>query len=55
MFPLMFNMLPERPSFLGYRDRLQARPALKRANEIDEKIIDEMGLRGPQPAQPQPA
>jgi glutathione S-transferase len=52
MFPLQFGMLPERPSFINYRDRLQARPALKRANEIDEKIIAEMQ---PSPPQPQPA
>ena len=55
MFPMQFNMLPERDSFLKYRERLQARPAYKRATEIDEKLIDEMGLRPPQPAQPQPA
>jgi len=55
MFPLQFGMLPEKDSFLRYRDRLQVREAYKRANEIDEKIIDEMGLRPPQPAQPQPA
>jgi len=55
MFPLQFGMLPERDSFLGYRDRLQSRDAYKRANEIDEQIIAEMGLRPPQPAQPQPA
>jgi glutathione S-transferase len=55
MFPLQFGMLPERESFLKYRDRLQARDAYKRATEIDEKLIDEMGLRPPQPAQPQPA
>lgn len=55
MFPLQFGMLPERDSFLKYRDRLQARDSYKRATEIDEKIIDEMGLRPPQPAQPQPA
>jgi glutathione S-transferase len=54
MFPLQFGMLPERQSFLHYRDRLQSRPAYKRATEIDEKIIDELGLRPPQP-QPQPA
>ena len=52
MFPLQFNMLPERDSFLKYRDRLQQRPAYKRATEIDEKIIAEM--QAP-PAQPQPA
>jgi len=55
MFPLQFGMLPERESFTHYRDRLQARDAYKRATEIDEKIIEEMGLRPPQPVQPQPA
>jgi glutathione S-transferase len=52
IFPLQFNMLPERASFVGYRDRLQSRDAYKRATEIDEKIIGEMQA---QPAQPQPA
>lgn len=42
MFPLQFKMLPERDSFLRYRDRLQQRVAYKRANEIDEKLIEEM-------------
>ena len=52
MFPLQFGMLPERESFLKYRDRLQQRAAYRRANEIDEKIIAESG----QPrVQPQPA
>jgi glutathione S-transferase len=55
MFPLQFGMLPERDSFTRYRDRLQARDAYKRATRIDEKIIEEMGLRPPQPVQPQPA
>jgi glutathione S-transferase len=52
MFPMQFNMLPERESFIKYRDRLQQRAAYKRANEIDEKIIAEMQTP---PAQPQPA
>ena len=51
MFPLQFGMLPERGSFLGYRERLQQRPAYKRANEIDEKLIAQMQVT---PAQPQP-
>jgi len=55
MFPMQFGMLPARDSFLRYRDRLHQRPAYKRANEIDEKLSDELGLRPPQPAQPQPA
>jgi glutathione S-transferase len=52
MFPLQFGMLPERDSFLKYRDRLQAREAYNRANEIDEKIIAETQA---QPPMPQPA
>jgi glutathione S-transferase len=52
MFPMQFNMMPERDSFVRYRNRLQARRAYKRATEIDEKIIAEM--QAP-PAQPQPA
>jgi len=55
MFPMQFGMLPERDSFTRYRDRLQARDAYKRATGIDEKLIEEMGLRPPQPVQPQPA
>jgi glutathione S-transferase len=55
MFPLQFGMLPERESFARYRDRLQGRDAYKRATEIDERLIEEMGLRPPQAAQPQPA
>ena len=50
MFPMQFGMLPERDSFVGYRDRLQGREAYKRANEIDEQLIAQA-----QPAQPQPA
>ena len=50
MFPLQFKMLPERDSFLRYRDRLTAREAYKRGNEIDEALIAPS-----QPAQPQPA
>jgi len=42
MFPMQFGMLPERQSFIAYRDRLQARDAYKRGNEIDEKLIAEM-------------
>jgi len=49
MFPLQFGMLPERESFVRYRDRLQARDGYKRATEIDERMIEEMGLRPPQP------
>jgi glutathione S-transferase len=50
IFPLQFGMMPERESFLKYRDRLQQRPAYKRATEIDEKIIAEQQAAQPQPA-----
>jgi glutathione S-transferase len=50
MFPLQFGMLPEKDSFLRYRDRLTSRDAYKRATEIDDRAQAEM-----QPAQPQPA
>jgi glutathione S-transferase len=55
MFPLQFGMLEERGSCIRYRDRLQQRAAYKRANEIDEKLSEQMGLKAPQPAQAQPA
>ena len=50
MFPMQFKMLPEKESFMRYRDRLQARDAYRRANEIDEAIIAQS-----QPSQPLPA
>lgn len=48
MFPMQFGMLPERESFVRYRDRLQSREAYRRAQEIDGQVAV-------QPAQPQPA
>jgi glutathione S-transferase len=50
MFPLQFGMLPERGSFLRYRDRLQARDAYKRATDIDNRLIAEAQAAQPQPA-----
>jgi glutathione S-transferase len=50
MFPLQFGMLPERDSFVRYRDRLQSREAYQRANEMDEKVIAESEAAQPQPA-----
>jgi glutathione S-transferase len=50
MFPMQFGMLPERDSFVRYRDRLQGRDAYKRATEIDERIIAETQAAQPQPA-----
>lgn len=51
MFPMQFGMLPEKDSFLRYRERLTARDEYQRATGIDDKAQAEM-----QPApQPQPA
>lgn len=50
MFPMQFGMLPERESFSRYRDRLHARPAYQRANEIDGRIIAQAQQEQPQPA-----
>jgi len=48
MFPMQFGMLPEIGSFVRYRDRLQARDAYRRAQDIDGQIAV-------QPAEPQEA
>ncbi len=55
LFPMQFGMLPQRDSFVRYRERLHGRDAYKRATEIDEKVIADLGIRPPQPIQPQPA
>lgn len=61
MFSMQFGMLPELDSFKRYRDRLTARPAHKRAVEIDDSLVAQMqGTPGavgaaPKPSQPAPA
>ena len=35
-YGMMFGVLPERPEFISYTDRLKTRPALKRMQELDE-------------------
>ncbi len=50
IFPLQFGMLPERESFVRYRDRLQARDAYQRAVRIDEEAMERMKSAQPQPA-----
>jgi glutathione S-transferase len=50
MFPMQFGMLPERDSFVRYRDRLTAREAYKRANQIDDEATQQMQAAQPQPA-----
>ncbi len=46
-YMLRFNMLDARPSFIAYSERLAARPALQRAEAINDKIRRERaaGLR----------
>lgn len=36
---LMFKSLPDRPAFVDYAERLEARPAWKRAAELDDALI----------------
>lgn len=43
-YMLRFKMLEPRPVFTGYVDRLSARPALQRADERNNAIIQERGL-----------
>jgi glutathione S-transferase len=48
MFPMQFKMLPERDSFLRYRDRLTSREAYQRATRLDDAAQSAQ-------AEPQPA
>jgi hypothetical protein len=34
----MFNLLPKRPEFLDYVARLETRPALGHATELDQEL-----------------
>jgi glutathione S-transferase len=36
---LQFGSIDKRPAFINYSERLQARPAYKRATEIDDKLM----------------
>ena len=36
---LMFNTIPRRDTFTAYQDRLMARPAYKRASDIDDALM----------------
>jgi glutathione S-transferase len=36
---LQFGWIDKRPAFINYSERLQARPAYKRATEIDDKLM----------------
>jgi glutathione S-transferase len=46
MFPMQFGMIPERESFIRYRDRLTSRDAYKRGVEIDDRAQAELQPAG---------
>jgi glutathione S-transferase len=50
MFPMQFGMLPEKDSFVRYRDRLTSREAYKRANRLDDEA-QAQAQPAPQPAE----
>lgn len=50
IFSMQFGMLPERESFIRYRDRLQAREPYQRASLIDSEAVERMQSSQPQPA-----
>ena len=41
----MFGMLEKRPEYVAYVERLAARTAYQRSTEINERIIEERGLK----------
>lgn len=45
-FMTMFGMLEKRPEYMAYVERLSARPASVRAQEINQGVIAERGLGG---------
>lgn len=46
-FMLQFKMIEPRPAFTAYAERLAARPAAKRADEINARVCTERGLKMP--------
>lgn len=46
-FMLTFKMLEPRPAFTAYVERLNARPALQRADERNKKVCEERGIKAP--------
>lgn len=41
-----FGMLEKRPEYMAYVERLSARPAAQKARAINDRIIEERGLKG---------
>ncbi|MFT3698588.1 MAG: glutathione S-transferase [Kofleriaceae bacterium] len=46
-FMTMFKMLDVSPAIAGYLERINARPALKRADEVNTRVMKERGLKLP--------
>jgi glutathione S-transferase len=46
-FMMMFKMIDPKPVFTAYVERLNARPALKRADERNQKVMAEHGIKMP--------
>ena len=46
-FMMMFKMVEPKPLFTAYVERLGARPALKKADEINQKVMAEHGIKMP--------
>lgn len=46
-FMMMFKMVEPKPLFTAYVERLSARPALKKADEINQKVMAEHGIKMP--------
>lgn len=44
-YMLQFKMLEAKPAFSAYVERINARPALKRADEVNARIATERGLK----------
>lgn len=42
---MMFGMIDKRPEYVAYVERLDDRPAAKKAKQINEGIIEERGLK----------
>jgi glutathione S-transferase len=42
---VLFGMLEKRPEYLAYIERLNARPAAERAKAINDRIVEERGLK----------
>ena len=42
----MFGSIEKRPAFTNYFERLQARPAAKRANELDDAAMPKQEQQG---------